>query len=180
MNNITLGYSFIDGSESGLSNENKVISTSKILNRLKVSKNQEKNNGLQNNSTSPPNITAFSEDDEENNGVVVPVNPLIQSTEGFTNYDMNDGHYTNRANPASQSPELLYDFNRHVNNHTITQNYSLDKTSQEKINYIIHMLEQNRQLRTENITEEMIMYFFVGCFVLYISENFVKMGKYTR
>lgn len=202
MNSTTLGYSFIDDSEENhASSTNKAVSTSQILNKLKSPKAKNETQSSKSHSQTAQgqpvkprhNITSFSEDEDEivnadnghNNNNYVHRNPLINEQEGFNNYDMgelNKGHYTTEVSPDASSSGLLYDFGRHTstNINTTPEYQNLDRTTQEKINYIIHMLEQNRQLRTENITEEMIMYFFLGFFVLYISENFVKMGKYTR
>jgi hypothetical protein len=190
MNSTTLGYSFVDeNEEKRLNDVNRAVSTSQILNKLKSSTKNEKI--LEQRQKKNTNITAFSDDDEseyinnENNSDNNKhINPLINGSEGFSNYDMsemNKGHYTTEVSPNVQQTNSLYDFGRHINhNYSNTEYQGVDRMTHEKINYIIHMLEQNRQLRTENITEEMIMYFFLGFFVLYISENFVKMGKYTR
>lgn len=181
MNHTSLCYSFIDNSDniSRETNEpSKTVLTNKILNKLKPSKISKTDNDV-GNYKPRPKITAFNEDDDEikKKGSHDTLNPLMQNVEGLTNFN-------EQPQSVDTPQELLYDFNRHYNNTNGNTNapiqYSLDNTTQEKINYIIHMLEQNRQLRTENITEEMIMYFFLGFFVLYISDNFVKMGKYTR
>jgi hypothetical protein len=50
----------------------------------------------------------------------------------------------------------------------------------EKINYMIHMLEQQQHERTENITEEFILYSFLGLFVVYVCDSFTRAGKYIR
>ena len=50
----------------------------------------------------------------------------------------------------------------------------------EKINYMIHMLEQQQHERTENITEEFILYSFLGLFVIYVCDSFTRVGKYSR
>jgi hypothetical protein len=51
----------------------------------------------------------------------------------------------------------------------------------EKINYMIHMLEQQQHEKTSNITEEFILYSFLGIFVIYIVDSFSRVGgKYKR
>jgi len=50
----------------------------------------------------------------------------------------------------------------------------------EKLNYMIHMLEQQQHEKTENITEEFILYSFLGIFVIYIVDSFSRTGKYIR
>ena len=50
----------------------------------------------------------------------------------------------------------------------------------EKINYMIHMLEEQQHEKTNNITEEFILYTFLGVFVIYIVDSFSRSTKYTR
>jgi len=57
---------------------------------------------------------------------------------------------------------------------------SHDPKLMEKIHYIIHMLEAQQAERTSNITEEFILYTFLGVFIIYIVDSFAKVGKYTR
>jgi len=51
----------------------------------------------------------------------------------------------------------------------------------DKLNYMIHLLEENREEKTSNVVEELILYSFLGVFVIFVLDNFVKIGnKYTR
>lgn len=50
----------------------------------------------------------------------------------------------------------------------------------EKINYMIHLLEEQQNEKTSNITEEFILYLFLGVFVIYTIDSFTKIGKYVR
>jgi hypothetical protein len=50
----------------------------------------------------------------------------------------------------------------------------------EKINYIIHLLEEQQHEPTKHITEELILYMFLGIFVIYIVDSFARVGKYIR
>jgi len=55
-----------------------------------------------------------------------------------------------------------------------------DNRLMEKINYMIHLLEQQQLDKTNNITEEFILYTFLGIFMIYICDSFARSGKYTR
>ena len=57
---------------------------------------------------------------------------------------------------------------------------SLDNKLMEKINYMIHMLEQQQNERTSNITEEFILYSLLGVFIIFIVDSFARTGKYIR
>ncbi len=49
-----------------------------------------------------------------------------------------------------------------------------------KLNYMIHLLEENKDEKTQNVTEELVLYMFLGVFVIFIVDSFAKVGKYTR
>jgi hypothetical protein len=50
----------------------------------------------------------------------------------------------------------------------------------EKLNYMIYLLEEQRDEKTGQITEELILYVFLGIFTLFVLDTFVKHGRYTR
>ena len=50
----------------------------------------------------------------------------------------------------------------------------------EKLNYMITLLEQQQDDRTNNVTEEVILYSFLGIFIIFIVDSFARVGKYVR
>ena len=50
----------------------------------------------------------------------------------------------------------------------------------EKLNYMIFLLEEQRDERTGHVTEELILYLFLGIFTIFVLDTFVKTGKYSR
>ena len=50
----------------------------------------------------------------------------------------------------------------------------------EKLNYMIHLLEENKDEKTQNVTEELILYMFLGIFVIFVVDSFARSGKYVR
>ena len=50
----------------------------------------------------------------------------------------------------------------------------------KKINYMIHLLEEQKDVRTGHVTEELILYSFVGVFVIFVVDSFARAGKYVR
>lgn len=52
--------------------------------------------------------------------------------------------------------------------------------SLEKLNHIIHLLEQQQDEKTETVMEELILYLFLGFFIIYIIDSFFRAGKYYR
>lgn len=50
----------------------------------------------------------------------------------------------------------------------------------EKLNYMINLLEESHDERTGSVTEEVILYSFLGIFIIFIADSFARVGKYTR
>ena len=50
----------------------------------------------------------------------------------------------------------------------------------EKLNYMIHLLEEQQKEPTQNIMEEFVLYGLLGIFMIYIVDSFARVGKYTR
>jgi hypothetical protein len=50
----------------------------------------------------------------------------------------------------------------------------------QKLNYITHILEDIQMEKTSNITEELILYTFLGVFTIFIVDAFARVGKYHR
>lgn len=50
----------------------------------------------------------------------------------------------------------------------------------EKLNYMINLLEEKKDERTNNVTEEVILYSFLGIFMIFVVDSFSRVGKYVR
>lgn len=59
-------------------------------------------------------------------------------------------------------------------------NDSSEHTIMQKLNYITHILEDIQMEKTSNITEELILYSFLGVFIIFVTDSFAKAGKYYR
>jgi hypothetical protein len=55
-----------------------------------------------------------------------------------------------------------------------------DSVLLKKMNYMITLLEDQQDERTNNVTEEVILYSFLGIFIIFIADTFVRVGKYVR
>lgn len=49
-----------------------------------------------------------------------------------------------------------------------------------KLNYMINLLEEQKDEKTGNITEEIVLYSFLGVFMIFIVDSFSRVGKYVR
>ena len=50
----------------------------------------------------------------------------------------------------------------------------------KKLDYIIHLLEEQHNEKTNHITEELILYLFLGLFILFVLDSFARASKYHR
>jgi hypothetical protein len=50
----------------------------------------------------------------------------------------------------------------------------------KKINYMINLLEEHQDERTGNVTEEVVLYSFLGIFIIFVVDSFARVGKYVR
>jgi len=65
------------------------------------------------------------------------------------------------------------------NNQNLPSNSSNDVLL-KKINYMIQLLEEQHDEKTNNVTEEVVLYSFLGVFMIFIVDSFAKVGKYVR
>jgi isoleucyl-tRNA synthetase len=49
-----------------------------------------------------------------------------------------------------------------------------------KLNKMIDMFEEQREIKTSKKNEESVLYCFLGVFTIYILDSFVSIGKYSR
>ena len=50
----------------------------------------------------------------------------------------------------------------------------------KKLNYMITLLEEQQDEKTGNVTEEVVLYSFLGIFIIFIVDSFSRVGKYVR
>lgn len=60
-----------------------------------------------------------------------------------------------------------------------THNYDNNKLL-SKLDYIVHLLEEQHNEKTNYITEELILYLFLGIFILFVLDSFARASKYVR
>ena len=50
----------------------------------------------------------------------------------------------------------------------------------QKLDYIIKLLEDEKTIKTGHVTEELILYCFLGVFIIFIVDSFARTQKYKR
>ena len=115
-----------------------------------------------------------------------PANPLqisppyVQKRNDMSNYSANNLNLANLSNynMSYEPPTKLNDSPYYAK--LGLGNGSTDTKLMEKINYMIHMMEEQQGDRTQNITEEFILYTFLGVFIIFVVDSFARSGRYIR
>jgi hypothetical protein len=68
------------------------------------------------------------------------------------------------------------------NNSNSNSAYSNDSNQVliEKLNYMINLLEEQQDQKTGSATEEVVLYSFLGVFIIFVVDSFARVGKYIR
>ena len=120
----------------------------------------------------PPNPELTKQPDEkveDNNNTDSAIGP-----EAFTKLDVNK---TKNMNYQNYFNTYVPYYNKATNNANL--HGSRDELMR-KLNYMIHLLEENKDEKTQNVTEELVLYMFLGVFTIFVVDSFARAGKYTR
>jgi hypothetical protein len=122
-----------------------------------------------------------------------PISSGVQSTirreqvkENMSNHNdditpVNEYKYSSFEKEETPIPQQPPSFYKMPNFSEINNTSSKEKEPlMEKINYMIHLLEEQQDEKTGNVTEEVILYSFLGIFIIFIVDSFYYVGKYTR
>ena len=89
--------------------------------------------------------------------------------------------YSNLTDSYKNNFEYLNNLNQSQGFNTNTDNISYDNNQLlSKLDYIIHLLEEQHNEKTNHITEELILYLFLGIFIIFVLDSFAKASKYIR
>jgi hypothetical protein len=95
----------------------------------------------------------------------------------------NPNSYYRRADNTTTSPstqKITLDAFPMVNDISYNGYDKNNKLLMEKLNYMIHLLEETHDEQTNNVLEEVILYSFLGIFIIFLIDNFIKVGRYVR
>ena len=105
--------------------------------------------------------------------------------EGTDNLDLNDyNNYGNNKTNEEYYKRVIPGYKNPVNKPYYNIASNPESPSQDvllqKINYMITLLEDQQDERTNHVTEEVVLYSFLGIFIIFIADTFVRAGKYVR
>ena len=121
----------------------------------------------------PPDITNFPDDKQEDQNFNLNNPEQIQQLQVPASYN----HLENPENLKESYKNYINYYTKLASSGTLKHT---DDKLMEKLNYMIHLLEENKDVKTDNVTEELILYMFLGIFIIFIVDGFARAGKYTR
>jgi K+-transporting ATPase c subunit len=90
--------------------------------------------------------------------------PNYNASNKTVNVEQNKQYYSSNSSSNSSS------------NNTSDSNQVLI----EKLNYMINLLEEQQDQKTGSVTEEVVLYSFLGVFIIFVVDSFARVGKYVR
>jgi hypothetical protein len=85
----------------------------------------------------------------------------------------------NYSHPKSEANKNYYTPNQNSNPMNTYSNDS-NQVLIEKLNYMINLLEEQQDQKTGSATEEVVLYSFLGVFIIFVVDSFARVGKYVR
>ena len=136
----------------------------------KIQKMREAGNNI-------PQNNFFNNDLQNSNSGIDNISNSKNNVSNLENSDVlnNTTFSKNNLSNYSDSYKLNYNASPNTNTHNYDNNSLLSK-----LDYIIHLLEEQHNEKTNYITEELILYLFLGIFILFVLDSFARASKYVR
>jgi hypothetical protein len=113
----------------------------------------------------------------------IPQNTFLSNTNNNANalYNLENSNVLGSLNSAKNS---LASYNESYNVSSQSEGPVIFDNNNnkllKKLDYIIHLLEEQHNEKTNHITEELILYLFLGLFILFVLDSFARASKYRR
>jgi hypothetical protein len=188
MINDTNGYESIqdNGDESELVDFNppprptlETLNNKNPINEGNENKKQNTNNGVNINIDPEQSINVTEQDsnDIKNN----TTQQVVQNRVYPQPLDSYEGYQDMPKNYSKQYYKNYFPYFNQNGYTNLTSNSNTNKDQLlDKLNYMIHLLEEQKDEKTGHVIEEVILYSFLGIFIIFIVDSFARAGKYTR
>ena len=200
MSNTSLGFSFIESTDkikgklkskkSGVKAPQPLVETYQQpdLSHSSHSSHSRESLYLNNEDTQDTEDTEETEDTEDNELANVDFSPppKPQSSGVERTKAKEKALARKKQHPAEPFTQLSNEFAKeylpfstsqlNTGQHENTSTTDLEK----KLNYMIHLLEDQKDEKMGGITEEIVLYCFLGVFIIFVLDSFAKVGKYVR
>jgi len=166
--------SFSDNNNDSPPLKNKINNLSKLIHENNEDEND--NNNFQQATINNKNVNDFLSNDVTKN----ELNKMLSNSDNnITNGLYNNSSVKNLYSNLDDSYTSNLDFIKNMpssNSDLLNNNNKL----LSKLDYIIHLLEEQHNEKTNHITEELILYLFLGIFIIFVLDSFAKASKYVR
>jgi hypothetical protein len=105
-------------------------------------------------------------------------NTMNNNTSNFENSNVLNSSISSKNELSNYSDSYKLNYDTLLQNSN-THNYDNNKLI-SKLDYIVHLLEEQHNEKTNYITEELILYLFLGIFILFVLDSFARASKYVR
>ena len=111
------------------------------------------------------------------------------NNESRNEFDMNNykTNYGNNKSIEDYYKKVLPGYNNPANKQYYKgaaeqqqQSFSNEDVVMQKLNYMINLLEEQQDVKTNSVTEEVVLYSFLGIFIIFVVDSFARAGKYVR
>lgn len=105
--------------------------------------------------------------------------PVNSHPSSYENFSIIKNEEPSTYDIAHNDPNFMENLNSNITSiaHTPSNLTEIDK----KLSYIAHLLEEQRNTRTDTVMEECILTAFLGVFTIYVIDSFTKFGhSYVR
>jgi hypothetical protein len=129
----------------------------------------------------PDKPVSMGKKTQEGFTVPQPINDEELKLQELQSAFMNDAQVKEYYNKLVPSSNKNYSSSKSTNFYT--NSYSPNDNNQiliEKLNYMINLLEEQQDHKTGSVTEEVVLYSFLGVFIIFVIDSFTKVGKYVR
>jgi len=175
--------STIDDHQSSLETRNNRVN--ELLNKMTTTESDSKMGNFS--PLSPPSLNVKKDmgDNTEVKKYSSEIPSYLQATNDMKNsgaYGANNSGSANLSNyqKSYEPPTQIINKPYYASMGIGQASGSADSKLMEKINYMVHLLEEQNLEKTSNITEEFILYTFLGVFIIFVVDSFSRSGKYTR
>jgi len=179
------------------SQETRTNRVNELLHKITSVNSENAGNGLSSfNPIDNPNINSRKNDILDTNSLTAPDESLYIQPPAFNTTD----HSAIKSSYGSQNSQGLGNYGNYkqsyeppkqlaARNNSYYGSMGLgnsntgatDNKIMDKINYMIHMMEEQHNEKTGNVLEEIVLYSFLGIFIIFVVDSFARSGKrYTR
>jgi len=96
----------------------------------------------------------------------------------------NDAELSNFYKTENKNDNQIVPEQYKTNDYMIMNSYEKPKKNNQdlldKMNKILEILDDQKEIRTGQKNEEIVLYSFLGIFVIFILDSFVNIGRYNR